>query len=65
MLSSQYKTALIIVGLFLLIDVIIPLLLNIINIDIQYAIVYLVWTNILLLLYIFLPKSTGNVFMIE
>ena len=60
--SSKYRTVIILVGIFLFFDVIAPLLLNLLGIDIQYFMVYLLWINVMALCFIFLPSNVGDIF---
>jgi len=43
-------------------NIILPLMFNILNIDISYFLNYLIWVNILVLLYYILPSKVGKVF---
>lgn len=59
---TNYKIYFIIFGLFVFIDIIAPLFLNLLGVDIRYFIVYLLWANVLLLSYLFLPSRVGTLF---
>jgi hypothetical protein len=60
---AKYNIYFIILGLFVFIDVVAPLFLNLLGVDIRYFIVYLLWANALLLTYLFLPKDVGTLFL--
>lgn len=48
---------------FFLIDIILPIIFRIIDLDMQYYLVYVIWFNILLILYIILPSNVGSIFL--
>ncbi len=60
---TKYNKFFIILGLFIFIDVIAPLFLNLLGVDIRYFIVYLLWVNFLLFIYLFLPSDVGTLFL--
>jgi hypothetical protein len=60
---TKYNIYFIILGLFIFIDVVAPLFLNLLGVDIRYFIVYLLWANVLLLIYLFLPNDVGTLFL--
>lgn len=60
---AKYNIYFIVIGLFIFIDVIAPLVLNLLGVDIRFFIVYLLWANVLLLIYLFLPNNVGSLFL--
>ena len=45
------------------VDIFIPFILGLLDIDNKYYLNYLLWVNALLILYIILPNNSGDVFM--
>lgn len=60
---SKYSKFFTLLIVFIFIDIVAPLLLNLLNVDVSYFIVYLLWANVLLLTYIFLPSNVGDLFL--
>lgn len=60
---SKYSNFFTLLIVFIFIDIVAPLLLNLLNVDVSYFIVYLLWANVLLLTYIFLPSNVGDLFL--
>jgi len=60
---GEYTRFVTILAIFLLLDVILPLLFNIMGIPMNYFMVYLFWFNVLLVMYFILPSKSGNIFM--
>lgn len=58
-----YSKIVSIIGIILILDVILPLLFNIIGIPISYFMVYLIWFNVMLILYFILPNRVGTMFL--
>lgn len=59
---NKYKKNIILLGLFIIIDVIAPLVFNVMGIQMNTFMVYLIWLNALLISYIILPSKVGNAF---
>tara|TARA_Y100000780_G_scaffold232389_1_gene263396 strand:- start:1546 stop:1740 length:195 start_codon:yes stop_codon:yes gene_type:complete len=60
---NNYKKPIIILVAFFLIDVVAPLILNVMGIKLSTFTVYLIWLNALLIAYIILPNNVGSAFL--
>lgn len=59
---SKYKKTIILFLLFVVVDVIAPLIFNVMGIPLNSFMVYLIWLNAMLIIYIILPEKVGTAF---
>ena len=60
---ADYKKPLMVLGIFIIVDVIMPLILNVMGIGLSTFTVYLIWLNALLIAYVILTGNIGSAFL--